>query len=167
MLILEDMIKHQNFRKILTAKDRLQMQVIASSKHIKSNKLSCLLTSYKRFRMKITELSMKLKTWRHAVSIMKHMKINDFVNCLTVFIKENQNKTDDFCKSNTQVNTWKNNSIWAEKYFIALSTFLITWKHIDKDADDLEKLKKKYIYCSSNWQNRDYWWQDHVWMQKH
>lgn len=44
---------------------------------------------------------------------------------------------------------------------------MITWKCIDKDADDLKKLKKKYIHCSSNWQNRDYWQQDHIWMQKH
>ncbi len=167
MLILEDMIRHQKFRKISTAKDKLQMQVIASSKHIKLNKLSCLLTSYERFCMKTTELSMKLKTWRHAMSVMKHMKINDLVNCLTVFIRKNRNKTDDFRKSDTQANTWKNDSVWAEKYFITLSTFLITWKRINKDADDLEKLKKKYVRCSSNWQSRDYWWQDHVWVQKH
>jgi len=167
MLILEDMIRHQKFRKISTVKDRLQMQVIASSEHIKLNKLSCLLTSYEWFHMKTTELSTKLKTWRHAVSIMKHTKIDDLVNCLTVFIRENWNKTDDLRKSDTQANIQKNDSVWAEKYFIALSTFLITWKRIDKDADDLEKLKKKYVRCSSNWQNQDYWRQDHVWMQKH
>ncbi len=167
MLILEDMIRHQKFRKISTVKDRLQMQVIASSEHIKLNKLSCLLTSYEWFRIKTTELSTKLKTWRHAVSVMKHTKIDDLVNCLTIFIRENRNKTDDLRRSNTQANIWKNDSVWAEKYFIALSTFLITWKRIDKDADDLEKLRKKYVRCSSNWQNRDYWQQHHVWMQKH
>ncbi len=101
MLILEDMIKHQKFRKISIAKDRLQMQVIASSKHIKLNKLSCLFTSYKWFRMKTTELSMKLKMWRHAMSVIKHMKIDDFVNCLTVFIRENQNKINNLCRSDT------------------------------------------------------------------
>ncbi len=101
MLTLENTIKHQKFRKILTVKDRLQMQVIASSEHIKLNKLSCLLTSYERFCMKTTELLTKLKTWWHAVSVMKHMKIDDLVNCLTVFIRENRNKTDDLRRSDT------------------------------------------------------------------
>ena len=167
MLILKNEIRHQKFRKILTVKDRLQVQVITLSEHIKLNKLNCLLTSYKQFRMKTTELSTKLKTWWHAVSVIKHMKIDNLVNCLTVFIKENWNETDDLCRSDTQVNTWKNNSVWAEKYFIMLSTFLITWKCINKDADDLEKLKKKYVRCSSSWQSWDYWWWDYVWVQKH
>jgi len=96
------------------------------------------------------------------VSIMKHMKIDNLVNCLTVFIRKNQNKTDDFHRSDTQVNIQKNDSVWAEKYFIALFAFLITWKCIDKDADDLKKLKKKYIHCSSNWQSQDYWQQNHI-----
>jgi len=101
MLILKNMIKHQKFRKILIVKDRLQMKIIISSEHIKLNKLSCLLTSYEWFCIKTTELSMKLKTWWHAMSVMKHMKIDNLVNCLTVFIKENWNKTNDFHKSDT------------------------------------------------------------------
>ncbi len=51
MLTLEDTIRHQKFRKISAAKGRLQVQVVASSEHIKLNKLSCLLTSYERYSM--------------------------------------------------------------------------------------------------------------------
>ena len=106
--------------------------------------------------------------WSLTEQIVKKAEISSFLNALTVFVKENQNKIDEIRMSVFQLNCKESDALWIQSYQIAVHLSIWCWWHEDKDTSNLEKLTKKIVCCTSFWQNHEKNWRwDFVWVQKY
>ncbi len=97
---------------------------------------------------------------------MKNLDIFEFLNALTVFIREFRNVIDEIQVFNHDLNKRVKNAVNAESCFITIHDFLICWKWNKKNKNDLNSLVKDRIICALNWQKSEKWRRDCILIQK-
>jgi len=106
--------------------------------------------------------------WCIAFEIAKMTHIENFLNELSIFIRESQRKKSEI-KSNKYQMNWKEiDFFWINDYFVSVHASIECWRHEDKDSTDFEKLTSKWIRCASAWQRQMLnWRRDYVYVQEY
>ncbi len=106
--------------------------------------------------------------WRIASEIAKTTHIENFLNELSIFIRESRCKKSEIKSNKYQMNQKEIDFFWINDYFISVHASIECWRHEDKDSTDFEKLTSKRIQCASAWQKQMLnWRRDYVYVQEY
>ena len=56
---------------------------------------------------------------------------------------------------------------WVGSFSVQVHGSITCWKPDGKDSNDLQKLTEEFVRCSPNWQGKNLWRRDYVWMQEY
>ncbi len=103
--------------------------------------------------------------WRIASEITKTTYIENFLNKLSIFIRESRRKKLEIKSNKYQMNQKEIDFFWINDYFISVHTSIECWRREDKDLTDSEKLTLKQIQCAFAWQKQMLnWRRDYIYV---
>ncbi len=106
--------------------------------------------------------------WRIASEIAKTTHIKNFLNELSIFIRESRRKKSEIKSNKYQMNRKEIDFFWINNYFVSVHASIECWRCEDKDSTDSEKLTLKWIRCASAWQRQMLnWRRDYVYVQEY
>ncbi len=114
----------------------------------------------------ILDARLDSKKWCFTSTLMKNLNILEFLNALTVFIRESCNVIDEIQVFNHDLDKRVKNAVDAESCFITIHDSLICWKWDEKNENDLNSFVKDRVICALNWQKSEKWRCDCVLIQK-
>ncbi len=114
----------------------------------------------------ILDARLNSKKWCFTSTLMKNLDIFEFLNALTVFIRESCNVINEIQVFNHDLDKWVKNAVDAESCFITIHDFLVCWKQNKKNKNDSNSLVKDKVICALNWQKSEKWRCDCVLIQE-
>ncbi len=106
--------------------------------------------------------------WRITSEITKTTYIKNFLNELSIFIRESRRKKSEIKSNKYQMNQKEIDFFWINDYFISVHASIKCWRREDKDLTDSEKLTSKRIQCALTWQKQMLnWRRDYIYVQEY
>ncbi len=106
--------------------------------------------------------------WRIASEIAKTTHIKNFLNELSIFIRESRRKKSEIKSNKYQMNQKEIDFFWINNYFVSVHASIECWRREDKNSTNFEKLTLKWVQCASAWQKQMLNWRcDYVYVQEY
>ncbi len=110
---------------------------------------------------------LNFRQWCSVLTLNTALDISEFLDALTAFVHNCQNKADEINSTDNDLNWRLKDSSSVAPYYVCVHESLKCWKQSKKNIQNLEKLIEERVYCTSNWQRReDLWRHDCVLIQK-
>ncbi len=106
--------------------------------------------------------------WCIASEITKMTHIKNFLNELSIFIRESWRKKSEIKLNKYQMNQKEIDFFWINDYFVSVYASIECWRCEDKDSINSEKLTLKWVWCASAWQKQMLnWRRDYIYVQEY
>ncbi len=163
MLIMKDIILHDLITFRLEIDERMKVMITKSSRSLDLTQLKWDLS-----KMNLNQRwnwSSNSWFWRIVSEIMKMIYIKNFLNELSIFIRESRRKKSEIKSNKYQMNQKEIDFFWINDYFVSVHSSIECWRCKDKDSTDFEKFILKWIRCASAWQRQMLnWRRDYVYV---
>ncbi len=83
--------------------------------------------------------------WHITSEITKMIHIENFLNELSIFIRESRRKKSEIKSNKYQMNQKEINFFWINDYFVSVHALIECWRCKDKDLINFKKLTLKWI----------------------
>src|SRR6202046_5788928 len=95
------------------------------------------------------------------------IQLGGLLDALAVFIRESRNKEDGVVVPTHLMDRREDDASWVGSFSVQVHGLITCWKPDGKDSNDLQKLTEEFVRCSPNWQGKNLWRRDYVWMQEY
>ena len=95
------------------------------------------------------------------------IQLGGLLDALAVFIRESRNKEDGVVVPTHLMDRREDDASWVGSFSVQVHGSITCWKPDGKDSNDLQKLTEEFVRCSPNWQGKNLWRRDYVWMQEY
>jgi len=164
LLAMKNVLLYEKTKFIQIKKNVMSAMITTLCRAIDLSKLSIFVSHAQCYQ--ILNARLDSKKWCFAFTLMKNLDIFEFLNALTVFIREFRNVIDKIQVFNHDLDKRVKNAVDAESCFITIHDFLICWKWDEKNENDSNNLIKDRVICALNWQKSEKWRRDCVLIQK-
>ncbi len=155
LLAMKNVLLYEKTKFIQIKKNMMSAMITTFCWVIDLSKLSILVSHAQCYQ--ILDARLNSKKWCFVFILMKNLDIFEFLNVLTVFIREFCNIIDEIQVFNHDLDKQVKNAVNAESYFITIHDFLVCWKWNEKNENNLNSLVKDRIICALNWQKSEKW----------
>ncbi len=94
--------------------------------------------------------------------------IENFLNELSIFIRESRRKKSEIKSNKYQMNQKEIDFFWINDYFVSVHASIECWRCKNKNLTDSEKLTSKRIQCAFAWQRQMLnWRRDYIYVQEY
>ena len=163
MLIMKDIILHDLITFRLEIDERMKVMITKSSRSLDLTQLKWDLS-----KMNLNQRwnwSSNSWFWRIVSEIMKMIYIKNFLNELSIFIRESRRKKSEIKSNKYQMNQKEIDFFWINDYFVSVHASIECWRCKDKDSTDFEKFILKWIRCAFAWQRQMLnWRRDYIYV---
>ncbi len=153
LLAMKNVLLYKKTKFIQVKKNAMSAMITILCQAIDLSKLSISVSHAQCYQ--ILNARLDSKKWCLASTLMKNLDILEFLNALTVFIREYCNVIDEIQVFNHDLDRWVKNAVDAESCFITIHDFLVCWKWDEKNENDLNSFVKDRVICASNWQKSE------------
>ncbi len=164
LLAMKNVLLYEKTKFIQIKKNMMSAMITTLCRVIDLSKLS--ISVFHAQCYQILDARLDSKKWCLVFTLMKNLDIFEFLNALTVFIREFRNVIEKIQVFNHDLDKRVKNAVDAKSCFITIHDFLVCWKRNEKNENDLNSLIKDRVICALNWQKSEKWRRDCVLIQK-
>ena len=143
MLIMRNIILHDLITFRSEIDERMKVMITKSSRSLDLTQLEWDLSE-----MNLNQWwnwSSNFWFWCIASEIAKTTHIKNFLNELSIFIRESRRKKSEIKSNKYQMNRKEIDFFWINNYFVSVHASIECWRCKDKDSTNFEKLTLKWI----------------------
>ncbi len=155
LLAMKNILLYEKTKFIQVKKNVMSAMITIFCRVIDLSKLS--ISVFHAQCYQILDARLDSKKWCLASTLMKNLNIFEFLNVLTVFIREFRNVIDEIQVFNHNLDKRVKNAVNAKSCFITIHDSFIYWKWDEKNKNDLNSLIKDRVICVLNWQKSEKW----------
>ncbi len=166
MLTMRDIILYDLIMFRSEIDERMKVMITKSSKSLDLTQLEWDLSEMNSNRWQ--NWFSNSRFWRIAFEIAKTTHIENFLNRLSIFIRESRRKKSEIKSNKYQMNRKEIDFFWINDYSVSVHALIECWRCKDKNSIDFEKLTSKRIRCASAWQKQMLnWRRDYIYVQEY
>jgi len=94
------------------------------------------------------------RQWCSVLTLNIVLNILRFLDALTAFVHNCQNKADEINSTDNDLNWRLKDSSSVAPYYVCVHESLKCWKQNEKNIQNLEELIEERVYCTSDWQRK-------------
>ena len=145
---MKNVLLYEKTKFIQIKKNVMSAMITTLCRAIDLSKLSIFVSHAQCYQ--ILNARLDSKKWCFAFTLMKNLDIFEFLNALTVFIREFRNVIDKIQVFNHDLDKRVKNAVNAESCFITIHDFLVCWKWNEKNENNSNSLVKDRVICALN-----------------
>ena len=106
------------------------------------------------------------RKWCRVNDFVRRLKQSQLIFALAVFIKKQRQAIIDLMNNQHEQWRFESNFSWINDWCANLHDSLTCWIRNDHDSLNMKKKIEKKIRCKFNWQNKNNWKRNFVWMRE-